>query len=95
MQTMGLRLKYEGSHPHCTDKRSHVGSGRRVAHFIFALEHQNVVVFVNSMTTKLMGACSQISAKHTFKKLSFDTRSQKCHPTSFSPVTSKNVKISP
>ena len=52
MQTMGLRLKYEGSHPHCTDKRSHVGSGRRVAHFIFALEHQKVVVFVNSMTTK-------------------------------------------
>ena len=35
------------------------------------------VFYVNSMIVKLMQACSQISSKHTFKKLSVNAEFQK------------------
>ena len=43
IRTMTWQLKNEGLHPHCTFKRSHVGSGGRVVYFILATAHQKGV----------------------------------------------------
>ena len=67
IRTMTWHLKNEGLHPHCTFKRSHVGSGGRVVYFILAIAHQKGVykkgVYqkgVNSMKENLT-TCSQVS----------------------------------
>ena len=77
IQTMTWRLKNEGLHPDCSAKGSHMGSGGRVVIFIVAIAHQKVLFYVKSMKAKLMETCSQISSKHTFKKLSVDAGFQK------------------
>ena len=48
--------------------------------------------YVNSMKTKLMETCYQISSKHTFKKLSVDARFQKAKGFFKIDVLYKTVK---
>ena len=58
IRTMAWRLKNEGLHPHYTAKGSHVGSGRRVAHFILAIAHQKGVALCAQYEGKNEEKCS-------------------------------------
>ena len=53
MQTMAWQLKNESLHPLCTPKESHVGLGRRVAHFIVAIAHQTGLVLCEQYEGKI------------------------------------------
>ena len=56
-------------------------------------QHIKKVLFnVNSMKAKLMETCSQISSKHTFKKLSVDAGFQKANDFFKTDVLHKTVK---
>ena len=92
IQTMTWWLKNEGWHPDCSAKGSYMGSGGRAAIFIVAIAHQKVLFYVKSMKAKLMETCSQISSKHTFKKLSVDAGFQKAKGFFKMNVLYKTVK---
>ena len=92
IQTMAWQLKNAGLYPHCISKGFHVGSGGRVAYFIVAIAHQKGVVLCKQHEGKLMVTCSQISSKHTFKKLSVDARFQKTKGFFRMDVLYKTVK---
>ena len=87
IRTMVWRLKNEDLHPNCTAKES---QGGRVAHFIVAIAY--LLFYVNSMKVKSMETCSQISLKHTFKKLSVDAGFQKAKGFFKMNVLYKSVK---
>ena len=55
IRTMAWQLKNEGLRPHCTAKRSHVGSGGREAHFILAIAHLKGVVLCEQYEGKISG----------------------------------------
>ena len=92
LRTMAWRLKNEGLNPHCTAKVSHMGSRRRVPIFFVAIAHQEGVVLCEQYEGKLMEICSQISSKHTFKKLSVDGGFQKAKGFFKMDVLCKTVK---
>ena len=54
-----------------------MGSGVRVAQFIVAIAHQNDVTLCEQYEAKINGGSSQISSRHTFKKLSVNAGSRK------------------
>ena len=55
IRTMAWRLKNEGLYPHCTAKRSHLGLGGRVAHFILEIAHQRGVGLCEQDEGKING----------------------------------------
>ena len=55
IRTMAWQLKNEGLYPHCTAKRSHLGLGGRVAHFILEIAHQRGVGLCEQDEGKING----------------------------------------
>ena len=53
-----MAIKNVGLQPKCTAKRSHVGSGGRVAQFIAAIAHQKCVVLCKQYERKINGDMS-------------------------------------
>ena len=89
IRTMAWKLKNEGLHLHCTAKGSHVGSA---AHFIVAIANKKELFYMNSIETKLMETCYQVSTKHTFKNFSVDAGFQKAKGFFKMDVLYKTVK---